>query len=142
MRRLTPLTLIFCVLWCKVNAQSEKPLINSGALISDAIKLHDQGKYKDALAAYRQISRNDTNYVYALYEAALSLQADSQFVEAITFCEEGLKQKGEREREPDLYTQLGSLLDNVGNKERAMKVFDSALQKYPTHVLLLFNKAI
>lgn len=142
MRRLTPLALLLCVLANNAFAQFERPLVNSGALISEAIKLHDQGKYKDALAAYKQISRNDTNYVYALYEAALSLHADSQFVEAIRFCEEGLREKGEREREPDLYTQLAISLDNNGNKERALKVFDSALQKYPTYVPLIFNKGI
>ncbi len=141
MKRLTPVLILACALSFTAKAQ-EKPLINSGLLIADAIKLHDEGKYKDALGLYKQISRNDTNYVYALYEAALSLHADSQFVEAIRFCEEGLKQKRERHREPDLYTQLAVSLDHSGDKQRALRVFDSAQKKYPDFVALYFNEAV
>ncbi|RYY27234.1 MAG: tetratricopeptide repeat protein [Chitinophagaceae bacterium] len=141
MKRLTPVLALCCALSYSSKAQ-EKPLINSGLLIADAIKLHDEGKYKDALQAYKQISRNDTNYVYALYEAALSLHADSQFVEAIRFCEEGLKQRGERHREPDLYTQLAISLDHSGDKARALRIFDSAQKKYPDFVPLYFNQAV
>ncbi len=141
MKRLTPVLALCCALSLTSQAQ-EKPLINSGILIAEAIKLHDEGKYKDALNTYRQISRNDTNYVYALYEAALSLHADSQFVEAIRFCEEALREKSDREREPELFTQLAISLDNNGDKTRALRVFDSALAKYPDYVPAIYNKAV
>ncbi|RYF10580.1 MAG: tetratricopeptide repeat protein, partial [Deltaproteobacteria bacterium] len=95
-----------------------------------------------AIALYRQIPKEDSNYIYGLYEQALSLHMDSQFVASIQRCEEGLRLKADRSREPDLYTQLAISIDNNGDKQRALRVFDSGLAKYPGHLPLMINKAI
>src|SRR5262249_35809447 len=60
-------------------AQENNPLINSGEIIKEAVKLHDEGKYKEAISLYKKINRSDTNYVFAMYELALSYSADSQY---------------------------------------------------------------
>ncbi|HMC83951.1 MAG TPA: hypothetical protein VKI61_00430, partial [Chitinophagaceae bacterium] len=96
------LAILFSVL---VFAQEKNPLINSGEIISEAVKLHDAGKYKEAIDQYKKINRNDTNYVWALYETALSYSADSQYNEAIHNCELALAEKSDPERMPELLTE-------------------------------------
>src|ERR671913_1249215 len=113
------------------SAQENNPLISSGEIIDQAVKLHDDGNYKDAIKLYKKVNRNDTNYVRALYELALTCMADSQFNEGIAVCELAMAEPTDRERLPDILTQYGSLLDNAGKQDRAIHIFDSAIQIYP-----------
>jgi hypothetical protein len=82
------LSFLYCTFLCASTlfAQENNPLINSGETIDEAVKLHDAGKYKEAIALYKKINRSDTNYVRALYEASLSYTADSQFNAALQAC--------------------------------------------------------
>jgi uncharacterized protein len=121
-------------------AQEKNPLINSGEVINEGIKLYDAGKYKDALTEYKKINRSDTNYVWALYELALTYSADSQYAAAIHTCQLAMAEKTDAERMPDLLTEYGSLLDNIGETEKSIHIFDSALQIYPAYSMLYLNK--
>src|ERR1700754_5103814 len=115
-------------------SQENNPLINSGALISKAIALHDEGKYKDAIGIYKTITRGDTNYYRALYEMAYSQLLDSQYVEARQSCEMGLAFPNEKW--PELYTLYGNLLDDTGDSPRALRIYDSAITLYPAYSVL------
>ncbi|MBI2730117.1 MAG: hypothetical protein HYX40_05095 [Sphingobacteriales bacterium] len=115
-------------------------MINSSEVINEGIKLHDQGKYKEAIAEYKKVSRSDTNYVRALYEMAYTSYADSQFTAANEYCELALSLKEDREREPVLYAQYANTIDELGDKNRALRIFDSAIQKYPAFGQLYLNK--
>lgn len=117
-------------------------LINSGELIKKATTLYDSGQYKQALAIYNKINRNDTNYVWSLYERAVSCEADSQYKQAIAYYEEALSLPEQREYEPDIYNEYGNALQDLGQTEKAMSVFDAAIAKYPSYSLLYFNKGV
>jgi uncharacterized protein len=123
-----------------LNTISQTPF-NSGAVIEEGIKLHDQQEYKKAIALYKTVSRNDTNYVRALYEMALSYSQDSNYNAAIEACD--LVVQGEdKEYELDALTLKGSILDDLEKIDDALKIYDSALSKYPRAQNLLLNKAI
>jgi antitoxin component YwqK of YwqJK toxin-antitoxin module/Tfp pilus assembly protein PilF len=121
-----------------LSAQENNPLINSAEYIKKGIGLHDQGKYKEAIAAYSKIDRSDTNYYQALYEMAYSLSADSQLTEALKVCEAGLAKNNAYW--PQLFTLYGNLLDDAGQPEKALRVYDSAIALYPAYTSLLLNK--
>jgi antitoxin component YwqK of YwqJK toxin-antitoxin module/tetratricopeptide (TPR) repeat protein len=123
------------------NAQ-ENSLINSRELISQAIQLHDSGEYKKAIEIFNRIDRNDTNYVWSLYERALSCEADSQFERGLVYCKEALGLKAQREQEPDLYVEYGDLLSDLKKYPEALAVYDEGLKKYPSCSLLYFNKGL
>lgn len=141
MKQSLALTFLFSLIFSANYGQENNPLIASGPIIESAIKKHDEGQYKEAIALYKKIPRSDTNYVRALYEMGMSLTADSQFNEALQVYTEGLSLKQEREREPDLYNNYASLLDDMGNVDKALAVYDEAIAKYPTYAPLLLNKA-
>jgi tetratricopeptide (TPR) repeat protein len=121
-----------------LSAQENNPLINSAEYIKKGIGLHDEGKYKEAIAAYSKIDRSDTNYYQALYEMAYSLSADSQLTEALKVCEAGLAKNNAYW--PQLFTLYGNLLDDAGQPEKALRVYDSAIALYPAYTSLLLNK--
>ncbi len=117
------------------------PPINSAEIIQKGVELHDKGEFKEAIRVYRQVHRSDTNYVWALYELGLSYSADSQQNNALKVYEEALGLSQEREREPELYTNYASLIDDMGNRDRALRIFDSTIAKYPAYSPAFLNKA-
>lgn len=140
MNRHLTLFAVLCLGCLYTTAQENNPLINSGETIQSGIKLFDDGKYKDAIKEYQKVKAGDTNYVWALYEMALSCAADSQYTLGMKICREALALKQERERCPDLLMQLGNLLDYDGKPERALQIYDSALAIYPAYISLYVSK--
>jgi len=126
----------FCTLF--LTAQENNPLINSAEYIKKGIELHDQGKYKEAIAAYSKIDKSDTNYYQAAYEMAYSLSADSQTTEALKMVLTGLQKPNSYW--PQLYTLYGNLLDDQGQSEKALRVYDTGIALYPAFTSLLLNK--
>jgi len=117
-------------------------LINSGDLIKHSAALYDSGKYKSALIELNKVNRSDTNYVWSLYEKAISCEADSQYSQAIKYCEEGLALKEQREYEAELYNTYGNTLNEMGQPANAIKVFDAAIARYPSYALFYYNKGV
>ncbi len=133
---------LIAVVFLKTSSAQKIELINSGELIKHAAMLYDSGKYKDGLLELNKVSRSDTNYVWSIYEKAIDCEADSQFSQAIKYCEEGLSLKEQREYGPDIYNTYGNTLNDMGQADKAVKVFDSAIARYPAYSLLYFNKGI
>lgn len=134
----------FAMLLCSYFSFSQNnpnPPINSAELIQKGVEFHDKGEYKEAIKMYRKVHRSDTNYVWALYEMGLSYSADSQMNNALKTYEEALGLNTEREREPELYTNYASLIDDMGDRERALRIFDSTIAKFPAYSSAYLNKA-
>ncbi|WP_259065327.1 tetratricopeptide repeat protein [Mucilaginibacter sp. X4EP1] len=136
------LFLLALLMSVKISYAQKIELINSGDIIKQGSALHDSGQYKKALLLYNKINRSDTNYVRSLYEKALTCEADSQYKQAIKYCQEALTLKEQREDEPDIYTAYGNALNDVGESEHSLKLFDTAIAKYPSYSLLYFNKGV
>ncbi len=132
--------LFLITLSLNATAQQNNPLINSGELLKKGQLLHDEGKYKEAIAAYRQINRSDTNYRDALYELSMSSYSDSQMQASLDYAKEGQRLF------PGHFTKFSLLaanaLDELKRTDEALAVYDAALAKDPQSYTLYFNKAI
>lgn len=128
---------LFCV---TVFAQENVPLVNSGDIIKKATKLHDDSKYKEAMALYAQVSKSDTNYNTVLYEMALTAYADSSFEASKKYALEGLKLFPYQDSK--FYGILANALDELGKPDEAIAVYDTILAKYPNQYSAWFNKGI
>ena len=142
MRKVVALIFIVLGLMSAGIAQQDLPLINSGDIIRQGMVLNDSGLYKKAFALYDKVSRNDTNYVWALYQKAVTLEADSQFVESIRYCQKALSLADQRELEPKIFNQYGNDLVDLHDYKKAISIYDSALLKYPAYSVLKFNRSI
>lgn len=91
MIKLMSYVVAFFIVMQSVSAQQRIKPEASGVLLEKGIKLHDEKKYKEAIALYKQINRNDTNYSSALHELSLSYYSDSNFIEAKKNCRNWLK---------------------------------------------------
>ena len=120
--------------------QEKNPLINSGELLKKGYALHDEGKYKQAIALYTQINRSDTNYSEALYELSLSYYADSQFSTALDHAKLGLSLYPEKTTNFSL--SAANALDNLKRTDEALSMYDAALAKDPQSAIILFNKGV
>jgi len=135
------LLLAVLALYPKLSSAQKFELVNSGVVLKQCGALYDSGKYKQALTL-NKINRSDTNYVWSLYENAISFEADSQYNQALKCCIEALALSDHREWEPEIYNTYGNTLMDLKQYEQARQVFDKAIAKYPAYPLLYFNKGV
>jgi len=136
------LVLLALIIVPKLSSAQSIQLINSGEVIKNGLVLYDSAKYKSALTELDKVNRSDTNYVYSLYAKAITCEADSQYQKSINYCREALALTEQREHEPEIYNTYGNVLNDMGQSDKAIAVFDSAIVKYPSYSLFYYNKGI
>jgi len=134
--------LLLSIAFSETSSAQKIELINSGELIKHGAALYDSGQYKSAFIELNKVNRSDTNYVWSLYEKALTCEADSQYSQAIKYCQEGLALKEQREYEAELYNTYGNTLNEMGQRDKAIQVFDAAIARYPGYSLFYYNKGV
>jgi uncharacterized protein len=115
-------------------------LINSSELIKKGIEQHDQQKYQDAINLYKKVSRNDTNYAWALAELALTYNSKKEYLNAIEVCKKGMDLKSEFDY--NYLSSYGTALDNLKRSDEAIEIFNQAIIKFPYNFELYFNRGI
>lgn len=115
-------------------------LINSGELLKKGVDLHEEGKNQDAIDLYKKISRNDTNYAWALVELALTYNVKGEYMNAIEVCKKGLDLKSQYDY--NFLSTYGSALDNLNRFDEAIEIFNKAIKMFPYNFELFFNRAI
>lgn len=133
---------ILAIIFNSVYAQDSlrNKLINSGQILGEGIAFHDKELYDSAISRYDLIDRNDTNYYTALYEKSFTLLQKKDYAGSIKVLREALKNPNEETVE--MYMNLGTALDDSGNADAAIKVYEQALQYYPYLCLLHYNYAL
>ena len=130
---------LFLLLTCfSGRAQDEKvKLVNSRDILTEGVKLYDEGRYDEAISKYKTVSRNDTNYLEVLAELAITYIANKQNQQAIDICHEALKQPSPFQF--NIYNSLGSALDDMNRSDEAIAAYKEGIKKYPYKFLLQFN---
>lgn len=121
-------------------AQSKFGIVNSGELINRGIDRHDHEDYDEAIKYYNQVPENDTNYLLALTEKALTYYQKKDYPKTIEMCEKVLATGSDYDQ--NLYITLGSAYDDSGDSLKAIEVYDRGIKAFPKSHLILFNKAV
>jgi len=121
-------------------AQTKIQLTPSGQWLEEGDKLYDSSQYKQAIEAFRQVDRSDTNYVRSLYGIAMSYLADSQYDAAAEYCRLALASHTDPEKETDIWNEYANALDAAGKYDAAIRAYDSGIARYPAFALLYMNK--
>ncbi len=116
------------------------PLIDSKEIISKAVPLHDDGKYKEAIELYLKVPQSDTSYATVLHELILSYYLDSNYVQAEKYCHTGLSLFPQKKL--TWYGFLANVYDDTKRTELALSVYDSIVGQNPHNFLAWFNKGI
>lgn len=121
-----------------VFSQSDK----AKTLVNEGVALHDKGEFESALKKYDEAIAADAAYVTAFYEKSFTLYAMKKLEECIDLSKQIIKQFPDNEILKGVYVQYGSSLDDLGEPEKAIKIYNEGLKKFPDYFLLHFNKGV
>jgi tetratricopeptide (TPR) repeat protein len=108
--------------------------------IQEGIRLHDGGKFNEAIALYREVLRENPDNLSALYELAYSQAENKDLTGSLETA-----RLGARYRSDILawfYMQMGNCLDQLGRSKESIKVYEQGLKLMPRNAMLYYNMAI
>lgn len=109
-------------------------------IIREGIALHDEGKYKEAIARYDRVLAENPDDVFVMYEKAYAQSASGQHKECNKLAKEALQYEGINERvRHQLFVARGSCQDELGSWKDAIKTYREGLEDYPQSPSLYFN---
>ncbi|WP_018626709.1 tetratricopeptide repeat protein [Niabella aurantiaca] len=112
-------------------------------LMMEGIRLHDQGRYADAIKKYDEVLTADPANIVARYEKAYSLMASKKYEEAIALSREIIENKqADTRMVGNAYSTWGSALDEQGEHKKALKIYNEGIKRVPAYNMLNYNKAI
>jgi len=100
------------------------------------IRLHDQGKFDEAIAIYEEVLKDSPDCLIALYEIANSYQGKKDYAKGLEYAMRGAEYDS-----PDLasfYMLMASAHDDMGEPAKAIDIYKRGLAIKPT-ALLHFN---
>ena len=129
------LYIIICMLLVFVgcNAQTANQLIREGN------KLFSSKNYAQAEILYRKAIDKDGNNAIANYNLGRSLQAQKKNEEAKKFYDNAAKLEKDPVRLSSSYNNLGTILQDEQNYEKAIEAYKSALRSNPNHKNARYN---
>lgn len=110
------------------------------SLVRVGIRLHDEGKYKDAIDVYKEALKMDPKSSLVNYEIGYSYFEQKDYKKAIEYCDKVLKTDN-----PSVlgaYIVKGSSLDYQNKIQESIDVFEEGVQRYKDNYLLYFNLAL
>jgi len=105
-------------------------------LIQQGIKLHDNGKYEEAIDIYKKALSINPNSSLANYEIALSYQSEKDYKNAEKFSKKVLDLNNGHILPG--YVAYANALDMQGESKKAIKAYEKAIKKFD-HYLLYYN---
>jgi tetratricopeptide (TPR) repeat protein len=109
-------------------------------LLTDGVALFEEGKYKESIAEYEKILDIDKNNPAALFEIGYAHYALKDYDNAIKYADKVIKQ--DKEHLLEAYNLKGNTLDDIGKSDKAIKVYEEGIKKFPDQYLLHFNLGI
>lgn len=114
--------------------------ITADSLVSQGIKLHDQGRFKEAVEKYNDALKLEPDNNNAKYEMAYTYSVSGNRKQTITILEKLLKNtKGQQGQAYDL---LGSSYDDEGQSQKAIEVYLAGIKNQPDYQLYITISAL
>jgi len=117
----------------------DKSKINS--LISEGVKLHDAGKFEEALGKYKEALQLDPENSTANYEIAFTLFNTKSAKDAIPYLNKIIEGNAPANK-GGAYDMLGSIYDNQGQTDKAIEYYKRGIEAQPGYQSLYYNLAI
>jgi tetratricopeptide (TPR) repeat protein len=134
------LLLFVLILFLSITTYCQSPELK--AALDSGIALHDRGEFEKALVIYDQVIAKDDQYFDAWYEKSLTLYAARRLAECVTLCEQIQRKFPDSDENRKVYANWGSALDDMGNHDEAIKIYNKGIKKYPEAFLLYLNRGI
>lgn len=122
------------LLLCSVSSGQTDSLLRQG------MRFHDEGKFREALECYQKVLESDPTNAEAMYEMAYTFMSTGDYKRAAAYAKNSIR-KGKTPYAGS-YAVWGSSLDELGQREKALKVFDEGMKYFPEDHLLAYNKGL
>jgi hypothetical protein len=132
--------LLFLILFSFFSYAQDKE--KAASLVKEGIRLHDAGKYDDAIQKYREALSADPSDANALYEMSFSFYVAGKYDSCIEVSNRLMSMNISDEVLKNVYVNLGSCYDGLKQPDKSIKIYDKGLKKFPDFYLLYFNKGI
>src|ERR1019366_3121208 len=119
-----------------VYAQTEIE-IDSKKIIEKGASFHDEKKYEEAIAEYKKVNKNDTNYVLSLVELAYTYESSNKDSLAVLTCNEILQTPSPYTVKALLYKAYA--FDHQKKYEESSKCYEEGINKYPLNNLFYYD---
>ena len=110
------------------------------ATIEAGIKLHDAGKFEDAIAKYEEVLKLSPANMTALYELAYSFAANKEYEKSLAAA-----MRGTEYQSPELplfYDLLGGAYDSLNEPQKAIEIYKKGIQIVPDASMLYYNMGV
>lgn len=101
----------------------------------------EKENYDEAEAQFKLISVNDTNYVVAQKELAITYMASDRHQEAVDILEDLLIYQSKFKDRANVYTLLGQAYDGLEQYDKSLATYNKGIEEYPKNHLLYYSKA-
>jgi len=110
------------------------------ATIEAGIKLHDAGKFDDAIAKYEEVLKLSPANMTALYELAYSFAANKEYEKSLAAATRGAEYQSELL--PLFYDLIGGAYDSMGEAQKAIEAYRRGIQIVPDASMLYYNMGV
>src|SRR5262245_15782957 len=110
------------------------------ATIEAGIKLHDAGKFDEAIAKYEEVLKLSPANMTALYELAFSFASNKEYAKSLAAATRGAEYQSELL--PMFYDLIGSAYDSMGEAQKAIDSYKKGLQIVPDAPMLYYNMGV
>lgn len=133
------LSLILILLGFLITSEAQTEREKAIELKNQAIELMDNGKIDESLKLLEQAQQIAPEYINIPYEIAFAYQLAKNYDKSIEIAKPLLKH-------PDVFDQVYQLIGNSydlkGDKEKAIKIYDKGIKKFPNSGKLYLEKGI
>jgi tetratricopeptide (TPR) repeat protein len=110
------------------------------ATIEAGIKLHDAGKFEEAIAKYEEVLKLSPANMTALYELSYSFAANKEYEKSLAAATRGTEYQSELL--PMFYDLIGGAYDLMGETQKAIDAYKRGIQIVPDASMLYFNMGV
>lgn len=121
-------------------AAADAPADDAMALVREGVRLHDAGKYDEAIAKYRAALAIDPGNVDATYEIAYAEFALGRYDDCVATAKPLLDRAGGLKAA--VYVVLANCHDLAGDPKKALRLFEKGMKEFPEDAVLAFNAAV
>jgi len=134
------LAFIILFLFISLKAMPQDDNAKVKEFITQGIKLHDEKKYPEAILSYKEALKIEPGNPNANYEIAFTLMSTGANKDAIPYLERVTKTKNGTTA--SAYDMLGSIYDDLDEKEKAIANFKMGIEANPGNQGIYYNIAI
>lgn len=117
-------------------------LADAGSLMTEGTKLHDEGRYDEAIAKYKQAEKLEPDNALIKYEISYSYYMKRELKESLRYIKAAAKANKDTRLNDAIYGIMGSIYDDSNMPDSALIVYRKGAAFNPQSYLLPFNVAI